>query len=171
MKKLLSVIDKNCERWLLLGFYSMIVVTIGTEVIRRFALSYSSPWAEEVARYAFIYLVWIGVSAAVRDRGHIRIDVILGFLGNRGKSAIYLIGDLVMLFVAVLALYYSYETLVVSMKFGSVTHGLGIAQAWFLAAVPFGFCLVCFRLVQSIIRDVSNIKHGRDVYEGVGLFD
>ncbi len=171
MKKILSMIDKNCERWLLLMFYSMIVVTIGTEVIRRFVLSYSSTWAEEVARYAFIYLVWIGVSAAVRDRGHIRIDVILGFLGNRGKAIIYLFGDFVMLFVATLALYYSYETLMISMKFQSVTHGLGVAQAWFLAAVPIGFTLVCFRLFQSIWRDISNIRHGRNVYEGVGLFD
>ncbi len=171
MKRLLSAIDRNCERWLLLMFYSMIVVTIGTEVVRRFALSYSSTWAEEVARYAFIYLVWIGVAAAVRDRGHIRIDVILGFLGNRGKAVIYLFGDFVMLFVAILALYYSYETLMISMKYQSVTHGLGVAQAWFLAAVPIGFSLVCFRLFQSIWRDLSNIRHGRDVYEGVGLFD
>lgn len=171
MRKFLSVINQNGERWLLLTFYSMIVVTIGTEVIRRFALSYSSTWAEEVARYAFIYLVWIGVAAAVRDRGHIRIDVILGFLGNRGKALIYLLGDFIMLFVAILALYFSYETLAVSMKFGSVTHGLGIQQAWALAAVPIGFCLVCFRLVQSIWRDLSDLRHGRDVYEGVRLFD
>jgi len=171
MKKILSIIDQNCERWLLLSFYSMIVVTIGTEVVRRFVFSYSSTWAEEVARYAFIYLVWIGVAAAVRDRGHIRIDVILGFLGNRGKSIIYLFGDFVMLFVAVLALYYSYETLAISIKFQSVTHGLGVAQAWFLAAVPFGFTLVCFRLVQSILRDLRDIRDGRDVYEGVRLFD
>ena len=171
MRKFLSVIDRNCERWLLLAFYSMIVVTIGTEVIRRFVLSYSSTWAEEVARYAFIYLVWIGVAAAVRDRGHIRIDVIMGVLGNRGKAVVYLIGDFIMLFVALLALYYSYETLSISMKFGSVTHGLGVAQAWFLAAVPFGFTLVCFRLFQSIWRDLSNIRNGRDVYEGARLFD
>jgi TRAP-type C4-dicarboxylate transport system permease small subunit len=171
MAKFLSVIDRNCERWLLLIFYSMIVVTIGTEVVRRFALSYSSTWAEEVARYAFIYLVWIGVAAAVRDRGHIRIDVILGFLGKRGKALVYLFGDFVMLFVATLALFYSYETLMISMKFQSVTHGLGVAQAWFLAAVPFGFCLVTFRLVQSIWRDLSNLRHGRDVYEGARLFD
>ncbi len=171
MHKILSVINQHGERWLLLTFYSMIVVTIGTEVIRRFALSYSSTWAEEVARYAFIYLVWIGVAAAVRDRGHIRIDVILGFLGNRAKAFIYLLGDFIMLFVAILALYFSYETLSVSMKFGSVTHGLGIQQAWALAAVPFGFCLVCFRLVQSIWRDFSDLRNGRDVYEGVRLFD
>ncbi len=171
MQKILSLIDKNCERWLLLGFYSMIVVTIGTEVIRRFALSYSSTWAEEVARYAFIYLVWIGVSAAVRDRAHIRIDVIMQFLGNRGKAFVYLLGDFIMLFVAVLALFYSFETLSISIKFQSVTHGLGIAQAWFLAAVPFGFCLVSFRLVQSIWRDLKDLRDGRDVYEGARLFD
>jgi len=34
----------------------MIVVTIAMEVIRRFVLSYSSIWGEEIARYAFIYL-------------------------------------------------------------------------------------------------------------------
>lgn len=171
MKKVIQLLDKNAERWLLLSFYSMIVVTIGTEVVRRFTLSYSSTWAEEIARYAFIYLVWIGVAAAVRDRGHIRIDVILGFLGNRGKSVIYLFGDFVMLFVAVLALFFSFEVLSISMKFGSVTHGLGIQQAWFLAAVPIGFSLVSFRLIQSIVRDINNIRRGRDVYEGERLFD
>lgn len=171
MQKVLSAMDENCERWLLLAFYSMIVVTIGTEVIRRFALSYSSTWAEEIARYAFIYLVWIGTAAAVRDRGHIRIDVIMQFLGNRGKAVVYVLGDFIMLFVAVLALYYSFETLSISMKFQSVTHGLGIAQAWFLAAVPFGFCLVGVRLVQSIVRDFRNLISGRDVYEGARLFD
>ena len=170
-KRILHLLDENCERWLLLVFYSMIVVTIGTEVIRRFALSYSSTWAEEVARYAFIYLVWIGVAAAVRDRAHIRIDVILGFLGNRGKAFVYLLGDFVMLFVAVLALYFSFETLLISIKFQSVTHGLGVAQAWALAAVPIGFCLVCFRLVQSILRDLDNMRNGRDVFEGERLFD
>ena len=77
MRQILKHIDQNLERWLLLVFYSMIVMTIGTEVIRRFVLSYSSIWGEEIARYAFIYLVWIGVSAAVRDRAHIRIDVLL----------------------------------------------------------------------------------------------
>lgn len=171
MKKVLSAVDQNCERWLLLTLYSMIVVTIGTEVIRRFALSYSSTWAEEIARYAFIYLVWIGVAAAVRDRGHIRIDVIMQFLGNRGKAVVYVLGDFIMLFVAVLALYYSFETLSISMKFQSVTHGLGIAQAWFLAAVPFGFCLVCIRLMQSIVRDFGDLRSGRNVYEGARLFD
>ena len=41
-------LDDNAERWLLLGFYAMIVATIVVEVVRRFVLSYSSIWGEEV---------------------------------------------------------------------------------------------------------------------------
>lgn len=171
MRKFLTLIDENAERWLLLVFYTMIVVTIGSEVLRRFVLSYSSIWGEEIARYAFIYLVWIGVSAAVRDRAHIRIDVLLHYLSARGKAFVYLFGDFVMLGVALLALYFSYETLMISMKFGSVTHGLRIEQAWFLAAVPFGFTLTCIRLLQSIWRDWHDFREGRSVFEGHKLFD
>lgn len=171
MRRILKQIDQNGERWLLLVFYAMIVMTIGIEVLRRFVLSYSSIWGEEIARYAFIYLVWIGVSAAVSDRAHIRIDVLMQFLSQRGKAFIYLLGDFVMLAVALFALFYSYETLMISIKFGSVTHGLRIAQAWFLAAVPFGFTLTCIRLIQSIWRDWGDMREGRPPFEGTRLFD
>ena len=71
----------------------MIVVTIAMEVIRRFVLSYSSIWGEEIARYAFIYLAWIGAAAAVKDRAHIRIDVLMHYLSNRSRTVLYLLGD------------------------------------------------------------------------------
>src|SRR3546814_18251987 len=74
--EVLSWLDENAERWMLLFLYSFIVLVIAIEVLRRFVLMYSSVWGEEAARYAFIYLVWIGAAVAVRDRAHIRIDVI-----------------------------------------------------------------------------------------------
>ena len=59
--------------------YSHIVAIVFTEVIRRFIFSYSSIWAEETARYAFIYLVWLGASAAIGDRSHIRMTSYLNW--------------------------------------------------------------------------------------------
>jgi len=171
MKSFLKQINENGERWLLLIFYSTIVMTISMEVVRRFVLSYSSIWGEEVARYAFIYLAWVGASAAVRERAHIRIDVLLHYLPRRGKTLLYLFGDLATLLLAVIALYWSIHPILTSIKFGSVTHGLGISQAWFLAAVPLGFSMMTFRLLQSIKRDLGDLRHGRDVFEGNKLFD
>jgi TRAP-type C4-dicarboxylate transport system permease small subunit len=171
IQNILHNIDQNGERYLLLPLYALIVITIFVEVFRRFVLSYSSIWAEEVARYAFIYVSWIGASAAIKERAHIRIDLILPLLGDRGRAVIMIIGDLITIVLAVLAFWWSLESVLVSLKFGSVTHGLRISLAWFLAAVPLGFAMILVRLVQSIIRDLSDLKAGRPIYKGKKLFD
>lgn len=168
---MLDSLNRNAERWALLVFYTMLVVTMAVEVIRREVFAYSSIWGEEIVRYAFIYLAWIGASAAVRERAHIRIDVIFNYVGPRGKALLYIFGDLVMLVMAALAVFWSFETLAVSWEFGSVSHGLRVSMVWFLAAVPIGFSLMIFRLVQSLIRDVGDFRSGRPVYEGARLFD
>lgn len=171
MSRIYSALDRNAEKWLLLVFYVMLVGTMFIEVVRREMFSYSSIWGEEIVRYAFIYLAWIGAAAAVKERGHIRIDVIMNYLPRTAKALLYIFGDIVMFVVALVALYYSWEAVHVSWTFGSVTHGLRISQVFFLFAVPFGFALVVLRLIQSVIRDVSDLRSGRPVYEGDTLFD
>lgn len=164
-------IDRDAERWLLLTFYVLLVATMAIEVLRREIFAYSSIWGEEIVRYAFIYLAWIGAAVAVKDRGHIRIDVLLHYVPPRVKALIYIFGDIVMFVVAVIALYWSFETVHVSWKFGSVSHGLRVSMVWFLMAVPVGFALMIFRLVQSFLRDLRSLLDGTPVYEGDKLFD
>ena len=91
--EILRKIDRDAERWLLLVFYVMLVATMAIEVLRREIFAYSSIWGEEIVRYSFIYLAWIGAAAAVKERAHIRIDVIMHYLGPRAKAAVYLFGD------------------------------------------------------------------------------
>ena len=171
LKKILQAIDKNGERYLLLPLYAMIVSTIFLEVVRRSVFAYSSIWAEEIARYAFIYVAYIGASAAIKERAHIRIDLIMHLLSSRMKAVVYIFGDIVTLILAVMAIYMSMESVLTSIHFGSVTHGLRVSQAWFLAAVPLGFAMMVFRLLQSIKRDWSDFRAGRPVFEGNKLFD
>lgn len=164
-------IDRNAESWALLVFYVLLTVTMAVEVVRREVFAYSSIWGEEIVRYAFIYLAWIGAASAIRERAHIRIDVLMHYVPGQVKTLLYLLGDFVMLVVACIALFYSFETLLVSWKFGSVSHGLRISLVWFLAAVPIGFSLMLFRLVQSILRDFHSFRNGTPVFEGNKLFD
>src|SRR6056297_2831157 len=106
---MLKTLDRNAERWALLVFYVMLVVTMAVEVLRRELFSYSSIWGEEIVRYSFIYLAWIGAAAAVKERGHIRIDVIMEYVNPRLKALLYMFGDMVMAAVALVALYWSFE--------------------------------------------------------------
>ena len=72
----------------------MLVITMAIEVLRREVFAFSSIWGEEIVRYSFIYLVWIGAAAAVKERAHIRIDVIMHYLSPRIKALLYIFGDL-----------------------------------------------------------------------------
>ncbi|MDP6967808.1 MAG: TRAP transporter small permease [Gammaproteobacteria bacterium] len=164
-------IDNNLERWALLVFYTILVVTMAVEVLRREVFSYSSIWGEEIVRYSFIYLAWIGAASAVRDRAHIRIDVLFHYVSPRIKAGLYIFGDLVMAIIAVFAFYWSFETVSVAWKYQSVSHGLRVPMVWFFAAVPVGFGLMIYRLAQSLLRDIADVKAGNPVHEGEQLFD
>ncbi len=167
----LKLVENNLERWALLVLYTLLVVTMAVEVIRRELFAYSSIWGEEIVRYSFIYLAWIGASAAVRDRAHIRIDVLYHYDNRRIKALLYILGDLVMMVVAMFAFYWSFEVVGVAWKFESVSHGLRLPMVWFLMAVPVGFGLMMLRLLQSLYRDIVDFRGGKRVYEGEKMFD
>ena len=146
-------------------------MVIFVEVVRRFVFDYSSIWGEETARYAFVYLVWIAAAAAVRDRAHIRIDVLLTILPKRLRSALFLLGDLLMGIFAIFVFYFSIEFFLNSITFNSVIEGLRVSRAWILFAIPFGFALVILRIAQSMWLDISALINGQEPRPGKRLFD
>ena len=171
IRSIFARLDSHGERFLLIWLYSYLVLVIFIEVARRFALSHSSLWGEETARFTFIYLVWIAAAIGVRDRAHIRLDVITLFLPPRGQAFIYILGDVATGVIACMALYWSMAPVLVSIRFGSVTEALQLSQAFFLFAVPFGFVLVLLRVLQSLIRDVRDLVAGRPPFAGSKLFE
>ncbi|MDO5103445.1 MAG: TRAP transporter small permease [Lautropia sp.] len=169
--RVLATLNAHGERWMMLWLYAYIVLVTAVEVIRRFVLDLSSVWGEESARYAFIYLTWIGAAVAIRNRSHIRIDVLLNALPVRGKAFLNAIAHLCAIIFAGFALYWSIEPVLVSFRFGSVTDGLRITKGWFLIAVPLGFTLVLARSLEALIHDINDLRHGREARSGEKLFD
>lgn len=171
LRNILRAIDENGERYLLLVFYTLVVAVIGIEVIRRFVLSFSSIWGEEIARFAFIYLTWIGASAGVKNRAHIRIDLIYSLVPDRHHVWLYLLADVATMVFAIVAFYYSLTPIMTSLQFDNVTDGLRINRTFFLVAVPLGFAMTMARVLQNVVRDLSDHRAGRPVYRGKKLFE
>ncbi len=171
VRDLLKAIDKNGERYLLLVVYTLVVAVIGIEVVRRFVLSFSSIWGEEIARFAFIYLTWIGASVSVKNRAHIRIDVIYSWVPERHHVWLYMFADVATMAFAVVAFYYSLIPIITSLQFDNVTDGLRINRTFFLAAVPLGFAMTMVRVLQNLVRDHADHRAGRPVFRGKKLFE
>ena len=171
MPRLLHALDQNAERWAMLVFYSFCCIVIVQEVVRRFVLNYSSAWGEEAARYAFIYLGWIGAAYAVRERAHIRFDFLLQALKPRPKAALVSVTVLATIAFACIARYWSLHTIGTLLKFEATTPVLRVNKAWFEAAVPIGFALVVLRSLQGIWRDWGDLRAGREPFAGKAMFE
>ena len=171
MSRFLRALNRDAERWAMLVFYTFCCIVIVQEVLRRFVLNYSSAWGEEAARYAFIYLGWIGAAYAVRERAHIRFDILVGRVGPRTKSALYIFAELATIVFAIIALYWSMHTIRQLLQFGGTTPVLRVNKVWFEAAVPIGFALILWPSMQGIARDWRDLRAGRSVYVGKAMFD
>jgi TRAP-type C4-dicarboxylate transport system permease small subunit len=171
MKSVLQALDRDGERWAMLVFYAFCCIVIVQEVVRRFGLNFSSAWGEEAARYAFIYLGWIGAAYAVRERAHIRFDILLQRMGARGKAIVFIVAEVATIAFACIALYWSLHTIGTLLQFGAETPVLRVNKAWFEAAVPIGFSLVVFRSLQGIVRDWADLRAGREPFAGKAMFE
>ncbi len=171
MRRLLQALNRDAERWAMLTFYTFCCIVIVQEVVRRFVLNFSSAWGEEAARYAFIYLGWIGAAYAVRERAHIRFDIVLGRVGPKLKGCLYIFAELATIVFACIALYWSMHSIRQLIQFDAATPVLRVNKAWFEAAVPIAFALVLLRSTQAILRDIGDLRAGREVFAGKAMFE
>ena len=165
-------LDKNLEKFLLTLLYLQIFLVILLEVFQRFVLRFSTVWGEEIARYCFIYMVWVAASLCAKERIHLKIDFITNFFSNRGKSIIALLGELITLALALFCIKLSMNLVLLSFEFNSVTDGLRVVKGIFLFSVPFGFSILILRILQNIKIDIVNIIYNNppnypgNIFEG-----
>lgn len=165
------LLDENAERYAMLVAYLFICIVIVQEVLRRFGLNFSSAWSQETAQYLFIYLGYIGAAYGVKERAHIRFDVLISRVSERTKAQLYIFAELCTIAFALIAVYWSLHTVLQLLTLGGTTPVLRINKAWFEMAVPLGFALVTMRSVQAIVRDWRDLKTGQPVFAGKAMFD
>jgi TRAP-type C4-dicarboxylate transport system permease small subunit len=171
MKRILRLLDDNIERYIMLACYVFCCAVIIQDVARRFIINYSAAWSQETAQYAFIYLGWIGAAFAVKERAHIRFDILQNKLPEKLHGYIFVAGEIATIIFAVIAFRYSMHTISVLWQFGGATPVLRVSKIWAEAAVPIGFALIVLRSVQSMLRDITDMRAGRAVYKGKALFE
>ncbi len=168
---LLADLDRNLERYLMLACYVFCCAVIIHDVARRFLLNYSAGWSQETAQYAFIYLGWIGAAYAVKERAHIRFDILLNALPGRLQGLVYILGEIATLVFAVIALRFTWETAGKLWQFEAATPVLRVSKLWAEAAVIIGFALIVIRSLQMLRRDLADLAAGRMAYQGKALFE
>ena len=74
MKKILKFLNDYLEETICIILMSVMTIIIFIQVIMRYVMHNSLSWSEELARYCFIWLIYIGVAYGCKLMNHIKID-------------------------------------------------------------------------------------------------
>lgn len=105
-------------RWLTLAMEYLIgailvglIVSVSSNVVGRALFNHSLPWADELARMLFIWLVFIGAAAAFSRYEHIAVDALVRRLPLRLAHMLYLLQHLIITGLMVVMMWGGYQVL------------------------------------------------------------
>jgi TRAP-type C4-dicarboxylate transport system permease small subunit len=129
------------------------VALIFAQVVMRYVFSNSLSWSEELARYLFVWQIWIGVSYAARNRSHLRITMAKERLGPRSQEALEAIVTMVWIGFALFIAIRGISLVMKTGRFNQKSPALHLPMMYAHLAVPTGCLLMAARLVENAVKD------------------
>ena len=160
MKKTNRIVDvlNRVEEVVLVAMFSAMVLIIFVQVITR-KTGNSLYWSEELGKFLFVWISWLGISIAQRKGEHIKITMLTDHLPFRAAQVFNILSDLVVIAICVVTLYYG-VSLVIS-QWTSPYAGIKISTSWGYLAVVVGCTLMTIRCLGSIKDSVVFLAKGR----------
>lgn len=169
IQKLIDLFFKLLELLVVLSLFAMVVMVFGN-VIMRYVFNSGIPISEELSRYAFIWLTYLGAMIAMREGGHLGVDTLIKKLPLAGKKFCVLLSESLMLFCNVLFLWGTYQ--MHGLQVTNVSPVAGLSMIWiygigYVVAVVMGVFNVSklYRLFTGQLSEAEMVQ----VVEAEGL--
>ncbi|MCG8483987.1 MAG: TRAP transporter small permease [Clostridia bacterium] len=144
MKKIWKELEENICVVCMIGM--LVVLTL--QVVLRYIFKNSNAWSDEVARYLFIWVIFIGAAYAAKKGTHIRIESLNNIFPKKIRKHVTLIGNIVWLVFNITLFYFSARYTINLFESNQMSQGLNIRMAYAYAAIPIGFFLLIIRIIQ-----------------------
>ena len=160
-----KMIDGYCRllEWIIVTALAVMVVLVFGNVVLRYFFNSGIVQSEELARYCFIWLTYIGAMIAMRERGHLGVDTLVRRLPRAGKKACLFLSEALMLGVNVLFFIGTWK--MHDLQVTNVSPVVGISMIWIygigyvVAVVMAVFNLgVLWRLVTGQLSDEELVQ-------------
>lgn len=161
--RILKWLDMNIEAVFMITFLGLASIFIFVQVIARYVFESSFSWSEEVSRYMFIWLIYLGISYAVKTDSHIRVDMLLtrDWLSETKKKILCIFADIVFLLFSLCVAHVGFKVAHLIARRGQITAATEIPMWVIYLAVPVGYSLCSVRLVQCLYH---RFRHFNDSF-------
>ena len=135
-------------RWALVGIFSVMIAATFAQVVFRYLLLSPLPWSEELARYCFVWIVFLGATLGLERGVHIGVDILTILLPPRVQRWLTMLNELLILaFVLVIIVA---SVAVVDANRLQFSPALGLQMAKIYLAIPLGMAVMALVLVRML---------------------
>lgn len=129
-----KLIDAYCQfiSYLIAAALAVMVVLVFGNVFMRYAFDSGFIVSEELSRWLFVWLTFLGAVVAVRDNGHLGTDMLVGRLGPAGKRICMGLSLLLMLYCLWLLFKGSYDQTIINWDTTSAV--MEVSMSYFYAS-------------------------------------
>ncbi len=168
MKTTYRWVDRNFEPILMALIFYVMTTIVTLQVILRFVFNTGFSWAEEVARFLFVWLMYFSISYATRNNGHINITFLVDKFNEK-------IRKIIMIFVDVLFFIFSTIIFISAIKicqsiaeYKDRAVSIDVSMNVLYAAGLIGFSLMIIRLIQGIVWKVTHFSDSMEYFGNIG---
>jgi TRAP-type transport system small permease protein len=136
MKKLVDGYFRLLKFLMFICMVAMVFMVFGN-VFMRYAFNSGITVSEELARFMFVWMTFIGAIVAMREHAHLGVDTLVRRLPPLGKRAAFLLGHGLMLYVCWLITAGSWEQTQINLSVPAPATGISMG-AFYGVGVLFG---------------------------------
>lgn len=152
-----KVIDAYCQGigYVIAAAMALMVALVFGNVVMRYGFNSGFTVSEELSRWLFVWLTFLGAVIAVRDNAHLGTDMLIGHLGTLGKRICMGISLVLMLYCLWLIFIGTYDQFMVNKDSESAV--MEVSMGWFYA------CGMVFSALSApiLLRDLYLLVTGQ----------
>lgn len=156
MKEIISHFTRFLD-WLIAGFLAIMVVLVFGNVVLRYGFNSGITVSEEVSRWLFIWLTFLGAVVAIKERAHLGSDMFVSRLPVWGKKICLVLGHVLMLYLTWLFFSGSLDQARINWDVKAPATGISVAVFYSagIAFSVFAAVLLVFELVLALTGRLS----------------
>lgn len=159
MTKIVDLFYK-CLEILLILLLSGMALMVFVNVLLRYGFNSGLTVSDEMARYFFVWLTFIGAVVGFREYGHLGVETMVVLLGRRGRLVCMALSNLVILGVSLLFFWGTWKQLPINASMKAPVTGLSMGWVYGIGFFTGGGCalIALERLVRSVTGRITDAE-------------
>ncbi len=154
---------------LMVFLLSVMVLMVFGNVVLRWTVDSGIDVSEEMSRFFFVWLTFIGAVVVMREHLHLGVDAVVGKLGRKGRLVCMVASDALILFCCAVFFWGTWQQAAINAS--NVSPVTGLSMLWVFGVGFFTSVAIGLMVVMRILRAFTGNVSERELAIFAGTFE